>query len=279
MRPLRYAPMTLLSRPFRTKSPCMRISRIHTSTNISLLRPWKLTAKARPMKIARSIANRKSASRNRTPPLRKILASTIPRKNTLVQAATAMIAGDRISAETAVAIAAVEDASASAVDAAVADAHKAAAIFLPPSTRHHNLHKEISARTIPAVATTHAASKAAVSSRATIVARKVRASARLRRHRVQGKTISCSRANLSPSTETSRLQRLPRLRSSSLRFTNHNRISEIRSLPEAMFNPVGHLPAATSRAARRADCRAGCLPKRATKPRHQPSRMPPLTIR
>jgi hypothetical protein len=79
-----------------------------------------------------------------------------------------------------VAIADAEDAGAGAVDAAavaVEDAHrKAAAIFLLQSTR---LRRGINARTIPAAAMTRVASKAALSSRATIAARKARASARL----------------------------------------------------------------------------------------------------
>jgi hypothetical protein len=90
-----------------------------------------------------------------------------------------MTAADRTSAAIAVAIADAEDAGAGAVDAAavaVEDVHrKAAAIFLLQSTR---LRRGINARTIPAAAMTRVASKAALSSRATIVARKARASAR-----------------------------------------------------------------------------------------------------
>ena len=79
---------------------------------------------------------------------------------------------------TPVAIADAEDAGAGAVDAAaVEDAHrKAAAIFLLQSML---LRRGINARTIPAAAMTRAASKAALSKRATIVARKDRASAPL----------------------------------------------------------------------------------------------------
>src|SRR6266404_9756662 len=186
--------MTLRSKPFPTKNRCMRILRTRTSTNTTLLRPWKLRAKAKQREIVRLVANPTSASQSRTPPLRKILASTIPRRNTLVRIA-ATIEADKISAATVVVIAVAEDAGAGAVDAVAADAHKEAVIFLLQSMRPHNLHKGISARTIPAVATTRTVSKAAVSNRATIAARKARVSVRLRLRRVPGKTISCCRAN------------------------------------------------------------------------------------
>ena len=126
-------------------------------------RQWKATAKAEQREIALLIANPKSASQSRTPPLRKILVSTIPRRNTLVPVAMiAMIAADKILAATAVAIAG--DAGVGAVGAAAVDAHKAAEIFLHQSMP---LHKGSSARTIPAVRTTRAASKVAVSNHAT----------------------------------------------------------------------------------------------------------------
>ena len=90
-----------------------------------------------------------------------------------------MIAADRAFAAIAGAIADAEDAGGGAVDAVaveVEDARKAAVIFLLQSTR---LRRAINARTILAAATTRAASKATLSSRVTIVARKDRASARL----------------------------------------------------------------------------------------------------
>ena len=138
----------------------------------------KLTPKPNGTQIASPMLKRRSASRNRTHLLRKILASTIPRRNTLAPIA-AMTAADRTSAAI-VAIADAEDAGAGAVDAAavaVEDAHrKAAAIFLLQSMRPR---RGINARTIPAAAMTRAGSKAALSSHATIAARKARALARL----------------------------------------------------------------------------------------------------
>src|ERR1700720_1567061 len=114
----------------------MRISR--TNTNTTVLREPKRKAKVSRTEIARLIANLKSASRSRTPLPRRILASTIQRRNTLVRAAPTGM--------TAVAIAAAEDAGVDAADAAAEGARKAAAISLPRSTR---LLKEISAPTIP----------------------------------------------------------------------------------------------------------------------------------
>src|SRR5260370_665516 len=153
------------------KSRCMRTSR--TSTNTTPL-PSRLTAKLSRTKIAGPTRKRRSASRIRTHLLHKILVSSIPRRNTLARNA-AMIAADRTSA----AIADAADAGGGAVDAVaveVEDARKAAVIFLLQSTR---LRRAINARTILAAATTRAASKATLSSRVTIVARKDRASARL----------------------------------------------------------------------------------------------------
>src|SRR5258708_2961141 len=108
--------MTPRSKPFRTKSRCMRTSR--TNTNTALLQERTLTAK-----LSRTgIPTRKlrSASRIRTLLPRRILASSIPRRNILVRSAAAT-AADRTSAAIAVVIADAEDAGAGAVGAAAAE--------------------------------------------------------------------------------------------------------------------------------------------------------------
>src|SRR5579859_4180057 len=141
------------------------------------------------MEIATLTLNSRSASRNPTPPRRRILGSSTQRKNTLAPNA-ATIAVDKASAVTAaairVAIAAAEDAGAGAVDAAVADARRKVAAIFPP--RNTLLRKATSARTIPAVTTTAARNRAAVLSLANIAARKARVSALPRLRQVPAKT-------------------------------------------------------------------------------------------
>jgi len=114
-------------------------------------------------------------------------------------------AADRTPAAIAVAIVDAEDAGGGAVDAVaveVEDARKAAAIFL---LQNMPLLKAINART------TRAASKAALSSRATIAARKARATAHRPLRQVPVKTKLYCRANPWQSTVTSPLlpQQLP----------------------------------------------------------------------
>src|ERR1700730_4076311 len=102
----------------------MRISR----TSTTVLRAPKGKVKVNRTEIVCLIVNLKSASRSRTPLPRKILASTIPRRNTLVRAATtAMSAVDRISAAIGVAIAAAVDAGVGAADAAAVDGRQGGA--------------------------------------------------------------------------------------------------------------------------------------------------------
>src|SRR6266436_3490355 len=150
--------MTPHSKLFLTKNRCLRTS--CTGTTLPLR---KLTAKLSWTEIASLTLKRRSASRNRTPLLRKTLASTIPRRNTLAPIAAMTAAAD--------------DAGGGAVGAAaVEDARKAAAICPLQSTR---LRRGINVRRIPGAALNRAASKVALSSRATIAAQKARGTARL----------------------------------------------------------------------------------------------------
>src|SRR6267378_2983535 len=168
--------MTPHSKLFLTKNRCMRTS--CTGTTLPLR---KLTAKLSWTEIASPTLKRRSASRNRTPLLRKTLASTIPRRNTLAPIAAMTAAADKTSAAIAVAIAVAtadaEDAGGAAAGAAaVEDTRKAAAICPLQNTR---LRRGINVRRIPGAALNRAASKVALSSRATIAAQKARGTARL----------------------------------------------------------------------------------------------------
>src|SRR6266446_1710349 len=160
--------MTPHSKLFLTKNRCMRTS--CTDTTLPLR---KLAAKLSWTEIASPTLKRRSASRNRTPLLRKTLASTIPRRNTLAPIAAMTAAADKTSAAIAVATA---DAEAAVGAAAVEDARKAAAIYPLQNTR---LRRGINVRRIPGAALNRAASKVALSSRATIAAQKARGTARL----------------------------------------------------------------------------------------------------
>src|SRR5713101_8591528 len=158
--------MTPHSKLFLTKNRCLR-----TSCTVTTLPLRKLTAKMSWTEIASPTLKRRSASRNRTPLLRKTLASTIPRRNTLAPIAAMTAAADKTSAAIAVATADAEDAGGAAVGAAaVEDARKAAAIYPLQNTR---LRRGINVRRIPGAALNRAASKA-LSSRATIAAQKAR---------------------------------------------------------------------------------------------------------
>src|SRR5712672_1336270 len=229
----------------------------------------RATAEVTRREIERLKPNLKSANQNRTLPPHKTLASSILRRNIRALATNAtIVAADKTSAATVLAIAG-EDVLAGEVDVDAEGARKVDAICRLP-----NMHrpKAISAHTNPAVTTNRAArNKAAVSSRAAnIGARKARASPLLRLlPRVLQRTKSCCRVNPWRHTETSRRLPHPRPPSSSQKFTSLSRILVTPYLPAATCNRAGQgpHPVAMFRAAPLAVCHAGCSPNRATKPR------------
>jgi hypothetical protein len=173
------------------------------SMSTMLLWAPKVTAKRIRTAIASLTVSLKSGNRSQMHQPRKISDSIIRLRSIRVRAAmTATIAVGKSFVVTVVEIAAVADAGAVVVVAAGEGARKVAAIFRP---RNMPRRKAISARTILAAATIPVVpSKAVVSSRGSIAARKGRASARLPRRQVLQKTRSCCQVNPLQNTATSR---------------------------------------------------------------------------